>query len=140
MILLYTHSITLFINYTFFHFFEQPRPFDPNAVTTNPSIVNESSPQVTDAPMAQVPEGDEENLDRTMNEDGTPVVTRSSREMKVLGPTTILSLKHPSVGTVSILSEGERCIAYMESTVVDISIPPPSFKPVSVSLTRSLRF
>ena len=37
-------------------------------------------------------------------------------------------------------SERERCIAYMESTVVDISIPPPSFKPVSVSLPRSLRF
>ena len=29
------------------------------------------------------------------------------------------------------------CIAYMESTVVDISIPPPSFKPVSLSLPRS---
>ena len=29
------------------------------------------------------------------------------------------------------------CIAYMESTVVDISIPPPSFKPVSLSWSRS---
>ena len=29
------------------------------------------------------------------------------------------------------------CIAYMESTVVDISIPPPSFKPVPLSLSRS---
>ena len=28
------------------------------------------------------------------------------------------------------------CIAYMESTVVDISILPPSFKPVSLSLSR----
>ena len=28
------------------------------------------------------------------------------------------------------------CIAYMESTVVDISIPPPSFKPVSLALSR----
>jgi hypothetical protein len=27
-------------------------------------------------------------------------------------------------------------IAYMESTVVDISITPPSFKPVSLSLSR----
>ena len=33
-------------------------------------------------------------------------------------------------------SERERCIAYMESTVVDISIPSPSFKPVSLSLSR----
>ena len=32
------------------------------------------------------------------------------------------------------------CIAYMESTVVDISIPPPSFKPVSLSLSRSSLF
>ena len=30
----------------------------------------------------------------------------------------------------------ERAIAYMESTVVDISIPPPFFKPVSLSLSR----
>ena len=37
--------------------------------------------------------------------------------------------------TVSILSEG-ACIAYMESTVVDISILPPSFKPVSLFLSR----
>ena len=29
------------------------------------------------------------------------------------------------------------CIAYMESTVVDISIPPPSFKPISLFLSRS---
>jgi len=28
------------------------------------------------------------------------------------------------------------CIAYMESTVDDISIPPPFFKPVSLSLPR----
>ena len=32
--------------------------------------------------------------------------------------------------------ERERCIAYMESTVVKISIIPPSFKPVSLSLSR----
>ena len=32
------------------------------------------------------------------------------------------------------------CIAYMASTVVDISIPPPSFKPVSLSLSRSPLF
>ena len=38
---------------------------------------------------------------------------------------------------VSILSERRECIAYMESTVVDISIPPPSFKPVSLSSPRS---
>ena len=31
-------------------------------------------------------------------------------------------------------------IAYMESTVVDISIPPPSFKPVPLSLPRSPLF
>ena len=37
-------------------------------------------------------------------------------------------------------SERERAIAYMESTVVYISIPPPSFKPVSLSLSRSLLF
>ena len=30
----------------------------------------------------------------------------------------------------------EACIAYMESTVVDISMTPPSFKPVSLSLSR----
>ena len=34
----------------------------------------------------------------------------------------------------------ERAIAYMESTVVDISIPPPSFKPVSLLLSRSPLF
>ena len=28
------------------------------------------------------------------------------------------------------------CIAYMESTVIDIYIPPPSFKHVSLSLSR----
>ena len=32
------------------------------------------------------------------------------------------------------------CIAYMESTVVDISIPPPSFQPVSLRLSRSPLF
>ena len=31
-------------------------------------------------------------------------------------------------------------IAYMESTVVDISIPPPSFRPVSLLLSRSPLF
>ena len=49
----------------------------------------------------------------------------------------------------NLLSEGlgesfkrmERaCIADMESTVVDISIPPPSFKPVSLLLPRSSLF
>ena len=34
----------------------------------------------------------------------------------------------------------EACIAYMESTVVDIFITPPSFKPVSFSLSRSPLF
>ena len=33
-----------------------------------------------------------------------------------------------------------RAIAYMESTVVDISIPPPFFKPVSLALPRSSLF
>ena len=37
---------------------------------------------------------------------------------------------------VSIQSE-RACIAYMESTVVDFSIPPPSFKPISLYLSRS---
>ena len=32
------------------------------------------------------------------------------------------------------------CIAYMESTVVKISIIPPSFKPVLLSLSRSSLF
>ena len=32
------------------------------------------------------------------------------------------------------------CIAYMESTVVDISIPPSPFKPVSLYLSRSSLF
>ena len=32
------------------------------------------------------------------------------------------------------------CIAYMESTAVDVSIPPPFFKPVSVFLSRSPLF
>jgi hypothetical protein len=32
-------------------------------------------------------------------------------------------------------SERERCIAYMESTVVDISMTPPSCKPVSLFLS-----
>ena len=36
-------------------------------------------------------------------------------------------------------SEGAS-IAYMESTVVDISIPPPSFIPVSLALSRSPLF
>ena len=37
---------------------------------------------------------------------------------------------------VSIYKRERACIAYMESTVVDISIPPPSFKLVSLSLSR----
>ena len=32
----------------------------------------------------------------------------------------------------------ERCIAYMKSTLVDISMTPPSFKPVALSLSRYL--
>ena len=42
--------------------------------------------------------------------------------------------KDVTFDTVSISSEG-ACIAYMESTVVDISIHPLSFKPVSLSLS-----
>ena len=34
------------------------------------------------------------------------------------------------------LKRKRASIAYMESTVVDISIPPPSFKPVSLSFSR----
>ena len=47
-----------------------------------------------------------------------------------------------SVGVSAITGKGKyskrrrACIAYMESTVVDISISPPSFKPVSLSLSR----
>ena len=46
----------------------------------------------------------------------------------------------------SILEDGKyskrkrACIAYMESTVVNISIPPPSFKPVALFLSRSPLF
>jgi len=54
-------------------------------------------------------------------------------------PKTIIIIDHLggpiSVGKYS--SERERCIAYMESTVVDISIPPPSFKLVPLSSPRS---
>ena len=38
---------------------------------------------------------------------------------------------------VSIQSEGERCIAYMESTVVDISMTPQSFKPSALLFLHS---
>ena len=34
-------------------------------------------------------------------------------------------------------ANGERAIAYMECTVVDISIPSSSFKPFSLSLSQS---
>ena len=40
----------------------------------------------------------------------------------------------------SIQKRKRACIAYMESTVVSISIPPLSFKPVSLSLSRSPLF
>ena len=36
---------------------------------------------------------------------------------------------------VSIQKQKRACIAYMESTVVKISIPPPSFKPVPLCLS-----
>ena len=42
------------------------------------------------------------------------------------------------VRVVSNSKAKRACIAYMESTVVDISIPPPSFKPVSLLSPQSL--
>ena len=43
--------------------------------------------------------------------------------------------------TASKIQKRKRAIiAYMESTVVDISIPPPSFKPVALPLPRSPLF
>ena len=42
-----------------------------------------------------------------------------------------------AVGKYLFKNEKERAVAYMESTVVDISIPPPSFKSVSLALSRS---
>jgi hypothetical protein len=64
--------------------------------------------------------------------------TEEFREQKV-GGTSIdeqAEAAQEKAKSVSIQSERERCIAYMETTVVDISIPPPSFKPVSLSLSR----
>ena len=44
--------------------------------------------------------------------------------------------EYVSPGYGEYFKRKRACITYMESTVVDISIPPPSFKPVSLSLSR----
>ena len=56
-----------------------------------------------------------------------------------------MTTMHNPVNQLAVLLTGEylsegASIAYMESTVVDISIPPSSFKPVSLSLSRSPLF
>ena len=48
--------------------------------------------------------------------------------------------EYVSPGYGEYFKRKRACIAYMESTVVDISIPPPSFKPVSLALSRSPLF
>ena len=59
---------------------------------------------------------------------------RSNLDMESIGTTTTWQS-----AVVSILSEGERA-SRNGSTVVDISIPSPSFKPLSWSLSRSPLF
>ena len=54
------------------------------------------------------------------------------------GKSTKITGHYKSKGKV--FKRRERAIAYMESTVVDISIKPPSFKPVALFLSRSPLF
>ena len=62
------------------------------------------------------------------------LITHGMNKLDMLGCPSSEWTEEEKLGSlVSIQSEGERAIAYMESTVVDISIPPPSFKLVSLS-------
>ena len=61
--------------------------------------------------------------------DGNMAVEVNGNKVATLGAGAIIGGK--------IFKRKRACIAYMESTVVDISIPPPSFILVSLSSPRS---
>ena len=66
-----------------------------------------------------------------------PIQAFADKISGIFAPTVCAINDHPMV---SISKAKRASIAYMESTVVDISIPPSSFKPVSLPSSRSPLF